>query len=119
MALTNVLAVTIPWIELIAGLALIANVKPRGGRVVYTVLMTLFTVAVIAALARGLSFDCGCFGKSDAANLGAKKLLENVGDAGAGGRPAPGAARLEATWPEPSRAPSPGATSSGPPCSCG
>jgi putative oxidoreductase len=79
MALTNVLAVTIPWIELIAGLALIANVKPRAGAVVYTVLMTLFTVAVIAALARGLSFDCGCFGKSDAANLGAKKLLENVG----------------------------------------
>ncbi|HJQ99598.1 MAG TPA: MauE/DoxX family redox-associated membrane protein [Candidatus Polarisedimenticolaceae bacterium] len=79
MALTNILAVTIPWIELIAGLALIANVKPRAGAVVYTVLMTFFTVAVIAALARGLSFDCGCFGKSGAANLGAVKLLENVG----------------------------------------
>ena len=30
-------------------------------------------------LARGLSFDCGCFGKSGAANLGAQKLLENLG----------------------------------------
>ena len=79
MALTNILAITIPWIELVAGLALVANFKPRAGAIVYTVLMTLFTVAVIAALARGLSFDCGCFGKSGAANLGAKKLLENAG----------------------------------------
>jgi len=79
MVLTNVLAVMIPWIELVAGLALIANVKPRAGAVVYTALMVLFTVAVVAALARGLSFDCGCFGKSDAANLGMKKLLENLG----------------------------------------
>jgi uncharacterized membrane protein YphA (DoxX/SURF4 family) len=79
MAMTNLLAITIPWIELVAGLALIANFKPRAGAIVYTVLMTFFTVAVIAALARGLSFDCGCFGKSGAANLGAKKLLENFG----------------------------------------
>ena len=79
MAMTNILAITIPWIELVAGLALIANFKPRAGAIVYTVLMTFFTVAVIAALARGLSFDCGCFGKSGAANLGAMKLLENAG----------------------------------------
>lgn len=79
MALTNLVAMTVPWIELVAGLALVANVKPRSAAFVYTGLMTVFTVAVVAALARGLSFECGCFGKAGASTIGAKKLLENVG----------------------------------------
>jgi uncharacterized membrane protein YphA (DoxX/SURF4 family) len=79
VAVVNLLAMTIPWIELLAGLALISNVKPRAGAVVYTGLMVVFTVAVVIALARGLSFECGCFGKAGAATLGTKKLLENLG----------------------------------------
>lgn len=79
VAATNLVAMTIPWIELVAGLALIANFKPRAGAVIYTVLMALFTVAVVAALARGLSFECGCFGKAGAATIGTKKLIENLG----------------------------------------
>ena len=77
MAATNLLAMTIPWVELIAGLALVAGVRPRAGAVVYTALMAVFTIGVIAALARGLSFDCGCFGKAGASTIGAKKLVEN------------------------------------------
>ena len=33
---------------------------------------------VIAAMARGLSFDCGCFGKAGSGPVGAKKLAENL-----------------------------------------
>ena len=76
IAAINVLAMTIPWIELLAGLALIANVKPRAGAFVYTGLLIVFTIAVGVALARGLSFECGCFGKAGAATIGAKKLVE-------------------------------------------
>jgi putative oxidoreductase len=79
VASVNLLAVTIPWVELVAGLALILGLKPRAAAVVYTALMSVFTVAVIAAMARGLSFDCGCFGKAGAATIGAKKLAENLG----------------------------------------
>jgi uncharacterized protein (TIGR03437 family) len=38
----------------------------------------VFTIAVVAALGRGLSFECGCFGKAGAGTIGAKKLAENV-----------------------------------------
>jgi putative oxidoreductase len=78
IAATNLLAMSIPWIELIAGLALVGGVRPRAGAVVYTLLMAAFTLGVIAAMARGLSFECGCFGKAGAATIGVKKLAENL-----------------------------------------
>ncbi len=77
MVATNLLAMTIPWIELIAGLALVGGVRPRAGAIVYTVLLSVFTIGVVAAMARGLSFDCGCFGKASAGPVGLKKLAEN------------------------------------------
>lgn len=79
MAATNLLAMTIPWVELIAGLALVSGVRPRAGAYVYTALMVVFTVGVISALARGLSFECGCFGKAGSATIGFKKVAENLG----------------------------------------
>ena len=78
VVLTNLLAMTIPWVELVAGLALVGGVRPRAGAVVYTLLMAGFTVGVVAAMARGLSFECGCFGKAGAATIGVKKLAENL-----------------------------------------
>lgn len=78
MAATSLLAITIPWVELIAGLALVGGVRPRAGAVVYTVMLAAFTLGIVAAMARGLSFDCGCFGKAGAATIGVKKLAENV-----------------------------------------
>ena len=78
MVATNLLALTIPWVELVAGLALVGGVRPRAGAIVYTVLLSVFTIGVVAAMARGLSFDCGCFGKASAGPVGAKKLAENL-----------------------------------------
>ena len=78
MAATNVLAMTIPWVELVAGLALLAGVRPRAGAFVCTSLLAVLTIGVVAAMARGLSFDCGCFGKTGSAAIGAKKLVENL-----------------------------------------
>jgi len=78
IAATNLLAMTIPWVELLAGLALVGGVRPRAGAVVYTVLVAAFTIGIVAALARGLSFECGCFGKAGSAKIGITKLIENV-----------------------------------------
>jgi uncharacterized membrane protein YphA (DoxX/SURF4 family) len=78
VAATNIVAMTIPWIELVAGLALVVGVRPRAGAVIYTVLLACFTIGVIAAMARGLSFDCGCFGKAGASQIGAKKVAYNL-----------------------------------------
>jgi uncharacterized membrane protein YphA (DoxX/SURF4 family) len=79
LGIVNLAAVTLPWIELLAGLALVLGVRARSGAVIVLVLMVLFTVAVGSAWARGLDFECGCFGKASAATIGARKFAENVG----------------------------------------
>jgi len=75
----NLIAMTLPWAELLAGLALVLGVRARAGAVVALAFMLLFTVAVGSAWARGLDFECGCFGKAGAAVVGARKFAENVG----------------------------------------
>ena len=75
----NLLAATLPWVELLAALALIVGPRRRAGAIVALTLMVVFTLAVGAAWARGLDFRCGCFGKLGAGTIGAAKFAENVG----------------------------------------
>lgn len=73
------LAMVMPWIELLAGLALVLGVRARAGAFIALAMMVVFTLVVAAAWARGLDFRCGCFGKAGSAAIGAKKFFENVG----------------------------------------
>jgi uncharacterized membrane protein YphA (DoxX/SURF4 family) len=75
----NLLAMTLPWIELLAALSLLLGIRPRAGAVVATGLLAVFTIAVAAALARGLDIECGCFGTADATRVGFGKLAQNIG----------------------------------------
>jgi len=75
----NALAIVMPWIELLAGLALVLGIRARAGGAVALGLMIVFTLAVAAAWARGLDFRCGCFGKVGASSIGAHKFAENLG----------------------------------------
>lgn len=77
--LENTLAITLPWIELVAALALLLRFRPRAGAVITFALMGLFVFVVAAALARGIDIECGCFGTADASRVGTAKLLENIG----------------------------------------
>ena len=83
MALENLIAVTLPWVELLTGLALVLDVRARSGAWVAAALMAAFTGAVAVAMARHLDFECGCFGTADATRVGARKLLENLALTGA------------------------------------
>ena len=74
----NLVAMTLPWVELIAGLCLVLGIRARGAAVLGTLLMVLFVVAVGQAVARDLDIECGCFGTSDATRVGLLKLFENV-----------------------------------------
>lgn len=56
------IAVTLPWIELIAGLCLIVGVWGRGAAWLVAGLMAVFTGALSQALLRGIDLACGCFG---------------------------------------------------------
>jgi uncharacterized membrane protein YphA (DoxX/SURF4 family) len=58
---SNLLAVTLPWIELLAGLLLVAGVWKRDAAAVVAVLLVVFLGAAIGVLARGVDVDnCGC-----------------------------------------------------------
>jgi hypothetical protein len=77
--LENLVAITLPWIELMAALAILLRLSPRGGSVVVAWLMGLFVIVVAAAAVRGLDIECGCFGTADAGRVGLAKLFENLG----------------------------------------
>ena len=75
----HLIAMTLPWVELLTGLALLLGLQARSGAVIALGLMLVFTAAVASAWARGLDFECGCFGKAVAGKIGAKKFAENAG----------------------------------------
>jgi len=58
------LAATLPAVEVVLGLALLAAPTPwrRAAALATAGLMAVFTVAVAQVLARGINVDCGCFG---------------------------------------------------------
>lgn len=73
----NAMAVVLPWIELLAGGAMLTGVRGRAGAWLATAMMVVFTLAVVSAMARGLDIACGCFGTLDAPRVGTLKLAEN------------------------------------------
>jgi putative oxidoreductase len=75
----HLVAMTLPWIELVAGLALVLGIRPRAGAWVVGGLLLAFTFGVALAMARGLNFSCGCFGTADGTRIGWTKLGENLG----------------------------------------
>ena len=75
----NFVAMVMPWVELVTGLALVVGPRRPAGAALALALMLFFTFVVGAAWARGLDFHCGCFGQAGAATIGARKFLENIG----------------------------------------
>lgn len=57
-----VVAYTVPWIEIVAGLCLIFGIWKRGALLVIAGLVAVFAIAVGHAWRSGLDISCGCFG---------------------------------------------------------
>jgi uncharacterized membrane protein YphA (DoxX/SURF4 family) len=74
----NLLAITLPWIEVAAGLLLILGIWKRASALTITVLMIVFLAAIGQALARGLDIRCGCFGTVEARKVGVLALGQDV-----------------------------------------
>lgn len=74
----NLVAMTLPWIEVVAALALLVGVRARDGAILAGASLGVFTLAVIAAVARGLDIECGCFGTADASRVGVTKIVQNL-----------------------------------------
>lgn len=77
--LINILAITLPWIELCAGLLLIFGVAVKENSTILSGLLLIFIIAIAISLMRGLDIECGCFGTVDGAKVGVQKILENIG----------------------------------------
>jgi uncharacterized membrane protein YphA (DoxX/SURF4 family) len=56
------LAFYLPWLEIFCGFALVVRLCYRGALSILTMLILVFTLAMIAAKVRGLDITCGCFG---------------------------------------------------------
>ena len=64
-AWVNLLAVFLPWLELIAAVALfLPGVNRRAGLWLCTLMLVLFTGAQVINILRGVQGTCGCFGSN-------------------------------------------------------
>ena len=59
--LLKLAAVTLPWLELLCGLALLASVWTAEALATTLLLLSVFVLATGQAWARGLKISCGCF----------------------------------------------------------
>ena len=79
--LINVFAVTLPWVEFLAGLFLILGIFTESASVLISFLLVIFVVAIsINLFIRGVDLNCGCFstnpaGKKEGINLLLKDFL--------------------------------------------
>ena len=60
-AAVNLVALCLPWLELLSGGLLILGVWVQGGSLILSGLMIVFLGALGINLARGLDIHCGCF----------------------------------------------------------
>ena len=65
-AFVNLMALVMPWLELLAGLALILGIWTRTSAGLVGAFLLVFLVAISLNLARGNAIDCGCFDVSSA-----------------------------------------------------
>jgi uncharacterized membrane protein YphA (DoxX/SURF4 family) len=79
-SLINLMALFLPWIELVAGVALLVPRFSRAAAVILLGMLAVFTVAIAIAQARGINIACGCFSVDpDAKHIGWWNLARNIG----------------------------------------
>ena len=74
--LVNISALIMPWLEILAGLALILGVWTRAARNIIAALLLVFIVAIAFNLMRNNAIDCGCFDVSAAGKSHEERLAD-------------------------------------------
>ena len=79
-AVNYLVAATLPYVEFLAGVLLLLNVRVRPALVVIGGLTSVFMGALLSVLIRGLDIDCGCFDPAGGQDVSAgTALLRDVG----------------------------------------
>lgn len=63
----NIVAIFLPWLEALTGLALIIGAYYRGAVLWVNLMLVIFLAALISTIMRGIDIDCGCFKAAAAA----------------------------------------------------
>jgi len=74
--LINFMALVMPWIELLCGLALILGIWKETARTIIAALLLTFIIAISINLLRGNAIDCGCFDVTAAGKSTAERLTD-------------------------------------------
>jgi len=61
----NLIAIILPFVELVTGCALITGVYARSAALIIMGMLVLFISFIAINLARGHEFDCGCFSANE------------------------------------------------------
>ena len=61
------LAMYLPWVEILGGIAVITGLGRKGGLLVLNASLVIFLAAILIAWSRGTDIRCGCFGDSGGA----------------------------------------------------
>ena len=79
IALENLFALTLPWIELGVGVLLVAGFLTRSSALVLGGLTLVFIVAIAINLWRGVDMACGCFSlTTEGRHLGWRTLAQDL-----------------------------------------
>lgn len=78
--LINLMAIGLPMVEMVVGIALLVGLSTRANLLIVDVLLLIFIVAISLAMARGLDISCGCFSTATAhsAHMTRSTLLWDV-----------------------------------------
>ena len=76
--LVTIVALILPWVEVITGLALILGRWLQGASTLIILMNVVFIIAIASALLRGLDIDCGCYSTSGVGTpIGIQKIIED------------------------------------------
>ena len=73
----NMVAITLPWVEALAGALLMAGLWKKPSALLIALLMALFLAGIGQAVYRHLDIRCGCFGTIEARKVGWVVLAED------------------------------------------
>lgn len=74
----NLIAITLPWIELINGILLLYGYKKKEIALIFGIVLIFFIVLIFISILRGLDINCGCFGTIGSVKIGFIKIYENI-----------------------------------------
>lgn len=76
--LTRIAALGLPTLEIVIAVALLLPQFTRGASLLATLLLVVFSIAMVQAMARDIDLNCGCFGTSAEINVDVWSVARNV-----------------------------------------